>query len=164
MPAPAGIRAAGIRSAASRVKNEKGENEAMLVMIATGAALTGLGAVVLLASRRRRQARHRILQLAADIEAVALSIEADFVGSPANDGVQRLACRSQAIAQRARSALQKKTLLAVLPGQRLYAEEHQLHHDHGEIVHLRSRIDSCLGGLSQHAGRQAGAEPAEVAC
>ena len=126
----------------------------MLVMVAAGVVLAGVVGVMLLGGERRRGSRVRILQLATDIEEIALSIEADFVGSPEQPGLHQLASLSYVIARRARAALQRKGLLAFLPGRRLYAEERQLHHDHGEIVHLRSRVDCCLAGLSEHGARR----------
>jgi Flp pilus assembly protein TadB len=116
----------------------------MLVMVAICVLLTGLGAVAWTLGERRRDARHRILQLAHAIDAVARSIEADFASRPAECALERLAAQAQGVAQAARAALERKRMLGVLPSRRLYADEERLHHDHGAIVHLRSQVDACL--------------------
>jgi hypothetical protein len=123
----------------------------MHVVVAAGVVLTGLGAVLFAGSRKRREARRRILQLATEIDAVAASMEADVLTRPADRALHKLAERARTIAEPARSALRRRRMLVVLPGDVLYAHEDRLHDDHGAIVHLRSQADCCLSRQAQAA-------------
>lgn len=124
----------------------------MLVTVAVGVALACVGTVLFVANRRRRDARKRILQLAAGIDAVALSIEADVFGSPAERELRRLGWRAHEIAQHARSVLRRPKVLLILPGERLYGHEDRLHDDHGAVVQLRLQADLCLRPLREGEG------------
>lgn len=125
--------------------------------VAVGAALAATLGIALFvywlitALSGRRHALHHIARLAAEIIAVAHTIETDLACKPAAPVAPVFRSRCLERRRRADEAVEARQELDRLSLQEMESWLERLHEDHGGIVHLRSELDAELAAVVRGA-------------